>query len=71
MDDLKLKIEKFNEEVRSIPYLTQAAEAANIPPAAIVVAGLVISVILVALNFSFSGFLVQLIGVAYPAFKSV
>ena len=71
MDDFKLKMDRFNMEMSKIPYLGKAAEKANVPPGAIVVVGIVVSVILVALDLSIGSLLVQVIGVAYPCFKSI
>ena len=64
-------MEKFNDEVQKIPGLASISEKTNLPAGIFVVAAIAISVVLVTFNFSFGHVLVQVIGVVYPAFKSV
>eukprot|EP00356_Strombidium_inclinatum_P012481 CAMPEP_0170481626 /NCGR_PEP_ID=MMETSP0208-20121228/1998_1 /TAXON_ID=197538 /ORGANISM="Strombidium inclinatum, Strain S3" /LENGTH=215 /DNA_ID=CAMNT_0010754367 /DNA_START=17 /DNA_END=664 /DNA_ORIENTATION=+ len=71
MEQVKEKMEQFNSEMSKIPFLDKITSATNLPAGAIVAAMVALSVVIVALDFGISGFLVQVVGVMYPVFKSV
>ena len=70
MEDLKNKLQKFNDELLEIPLVKQIFEATNVPPMFYALAVVTVSVVLVAFNLSISGIIVQLVSIAWPAYKS-
>ena len=67
---MQQRIDKFNREVEAIPAIKRLAAQTGLPPAAVVVAPMVVLVVIIALGIGAS-FFTRLIGIAYPTFKSV
>ena len=70
MDQIGSKFENFNKEAAKIGFIRDLAGKTGLPPAAFIVAPILVSIIAIALDIG-SSFFSTLIGVAYPTFKSI
>ena len=68
--DIKQKLEDINNDLLRIPQLKAVQDAINVPIGLVIVGLLTLSVILVGFASSFSNFIVTIIAVVYPVWKS-
>ena len=71
MDQIKIKLEAFNNDILKVPGIKEVSQKTNIPAGFFALGAITLSVLLVAFNFSFSSIIVQFVGVIYPVFKSI
>ena len=69
--EAKAKLEQLNNDIEKIPGMKELSEMTNLPAGAFVGGVLLIGVVLVGFDFSFSYIIVNLIGVVYPICKSI
>ena len=69
MDMLKEKLDQLNKDAEKIPYLSDVAKKAGVPPGYILIGVFSLMLILVIFEYG-AAFFVNVLTFAYPAYKS-
>ena len=70
-DELKMKLQKINDDLLKVEVLKKIQDATNVPIGAILLGVLTICVVLVGFDTGCANAIVQVLAVGYPAIQSV